>query len=55
MKIVIAPQSFKGSLSAQEVAHAIVTGVKRVLADTAERALRLILIKLEEWQSIRCH
>ncbi len=33
MKIVIAPQSFKGSLSAQEVAQAIARGIKRVLAD----------------------
>jgi len=33
MKIVIAPQSFKGSLNAQEVAQAIARGVKRVLAD----------------------
>ena len=33
MKIVIAPQSFKGSLSAQEVAQAIAKGIKRVVAD----------------------
>ncbi len=33
MKIVIAPQSFKGSLSAQEVAQAMARGIKRVLAD----------------------
>ena len=33
MKIVIAPQSFKGSLSAQEVAQAMARGVKRVMAD----------------------
>jgi len=33
MKIVIAPQSFKGSLSAQEVAKAIDKGIERVLAD----------------------
>jgi len=33
MRIVIAPQSFKGSLSAQEVAQAIAKGIKRVLAD----------------------
>ncbi|MFC2017505.1 glycerate kinase [Chloroflexota bacterium] len=33
MKIVIAPQSFKGSLSAQEVAQAIARGIKRVLAN----------------------
>lgn len=33
MKIVIAPQSFKGSLSAQEVAQAIARGIKRVLTD----------------------
>ncbi|MFC1957217.1 glycerate kinase [Chloroflexota bacterium] len=33
MKIVIAPQSFKGSLSAREVAQAIARGIKRVLAD----------------------
>ena len=32
MKIVIAPQSFKGSLSAWEVAQAIDRGIKRVLA-----------------------
>src|SRR3972149_5460603 len=33
MKIVIAPQSFKGSLSAREVAQAIAKGIRRVLAD----------------------
>ncbi len=33
LKIVIAPQSFKGSLSAPEVAQAIAKGVKRVLSD----------------------
>ena len=33
MKIVIAPQSFKGSLSSREVAEAISRGVQRVLAD----------------------
>lgn len=33
MKIVIAPQSFKGSLSAWEVARAIARGIRRVLAD----------------------
>ena len=33
MKIVIAPQSFKGSLSAQEVAQAMAKGIKRVVAD----------------------
>ncbi len=33
MKIVIAPQSFKGSLSAQEVAQAIAKGIRRVVAD----------------------
>ena len=33
MKIVVAPQSFKGSLSAREVADAIVSGIRRVLAD----------------------
>ena len=33
MKIVITPQSFKGSLSAQEVAQAIARGIKRVLPD----------------------
>lgn len=33
MKIVIAPQSFKGSLSAQEVAQAIAKGIKCVVAD----------------------
>ncbi|MFC1860107.1 glycerate kinase [Chloroflexota bacterium] len=33
MKIVVAPQSFKGSLSAQEVAQAIAKGIKRVVTD----------------------
>ena len=33
MKIVIAPQSFKGSLSAVEVAQAMALGIKRVLPD----------------------
>lgn len=33
MKIVIAPQNFKGSLNAQEVAQAIARGIKRVVAD----------------------
>ena len=33
MKIVIAPQSFKGSLDASGVAQAIARGVKRVLAN----------------------
>ncbi|MFC1897786.1 glycerate kinase [Chloroflexota bacterium] len=33
IKIVIAPQSFKGSLNAQEVAQAIATGIKRILAN----------------------
>jgi len=33
MKIVIAPQSFKGSLSAREVADAMAGGIQRVLAD----------------------
>jgi len=33
MRIVIAPQSFKGSLSAQEVAQAIAKGIRRVVAD----------------------
>ncbi len=33
MKIVIAPQSFKGSLSAREVAQAIAKGIKRVVPD----------------------
>ena len=33
MKIVIAPQSFKGSLSALEVAQAMAQGIKRVLPD----------------------
>jgi len=33
MKIVIAPQSFKGSLVAGEVARAIARGIKRVLTD----------------------
>ncbi|MBL7165499.1 MAG: glycerate kinase [Dehalococcoidales bacterium] len=33
MKIVVAPQSFKGSLPAREVADAIVRGIRRVLAD----------------------
>ena len=33
MKVVIAPQSFKGSLSAHEVARAMDRGVRRVVAD----------------------
>jgi len=33
MRIVIAPQSFKGSLGAQEVAKAIAEGIRRVLPD----------------------
>ncbi len=33
MKIVIAPQSFKGSLSAREVAGAMANGIRRVLSD----------------------
>ena len=33
IKILIAPQSFKGSLSAQEVAQAIDKGIKRVISD----------------------
>lgn len=33
MKIVIAPQNFKGSLSAWEVARAMARGIRRVLAD----------------------
>jgi len=33
LKIVIAPQSFKGSLSAVEVAQAMALGIKRVLPD----------------------
>ena len=33
MKIVVAPQSFKGSLSAREVADAIARGIRHVLAD----------------------
>ena len=33
MKIVIAPQGFKGNLSALQVAQAIVNGIKRVLPD----------------------
>ncbi len=33
MKIVIAPQGFKGNLSALQVARAIVSGIKRVLPD----------------------
>ncbi|MBN2186618.1 MAG: glycerate kinase, partial [Dehalococcoidia bacterium] len=31
MKIVIAPQGFKGNLSAVQVAEAIDTGIKRVI------------------------
>jgi len=34
MKIVVAPQSFKGSLPAREVAEAISRGIRRVLAET---------------------
>lgn len=33
MKIVIAPQDFKGSISAQKVAEAIASGIRRVLPD----------------------
>ncbi len=33
MKIVVAPQSFKGSLNAQRVAEAMATGTRRVLPD----------------------
>ena len=33
MKVVIAPQAFKGSISALEVARAMAEGVRRVLAD----------------------
>jgi glycerate kinase len=33
MKIVIAPDSFKGSLTALEVAHAIKTGIERVIPE----------------------
>jgi glycerate kinase len=33
MKIIIAPQSFKGSLSAREVAVAMANGIRRVLSD----------------------
>jgi glycerate kinase len=33
MKIVVAPQSFKGSLNAREVAQAIAEGIKRVLPE----------------------
>ncbi len=33
MKIVVAPQSFKGSLPAREVAEAITGGIRRVLAE----------------------
>jgi glycerate kinase len=33
MKIVIAPDSFKGNLTAREVADAIATGIRRVLPD----------------------
>lgn len=33
MKIIIAPQGFKGNLSAQRVAEAIARGIKRVLID----------------------
>jgi glycerate kinase len=33
MKIVIAPQSFKGSLSSREVANAMALGLRRVLSD----------------------
>jgi glycerate kinase len=39
MKIVIAPQGFKGNLTALEVAHAIETGVKRIVPD-AETILK---------------
>jgi glycerate kinase len=39
MKIVIAPQGFKGNLTALEVAHAIEAGVKRIMPD-AETVLK---------------
>jgi len=39
MKIVIAPQGFKGNLTALEVAHAIAEGVKRIVPD-AETVLK---------------
>jgi glycerate kinase len=39
MKIVIAPQGFKGNLTALEVAHAIEEGVKRIVPD-AETVLK---------------
>ena len=39
MKIVIAPQGFKGNLTALEVARAIETGVKRIVPD-AETVLK---------------
>ncbi|MBD5786455.1 glycerate kinase [Cellulosimicrobium terreum] len=33
LRVVVAPDSFKGSLSAAEVAHAVATGVRDVVAD----------------------
>src|ERR1700760_4686801 len=35
--VVIAPDSFKGSLSAEEVAQAIATGIRRARADATVR------------------
>ncbi|UCC59676.1 MAG: glycerate kinase [Dehalococcoidia bacterium] len=65
MKIVVAHQLFKDSLSAPEVARAMALGIKRVapdaqmvivpladaaglIADAAEQAMRLVLIRLDE-------
>ncbi|OXH90477.1 hypothetical protein CA830_15330, partial [Burkholderia multivorans] len=35
--VVIAPDSFKGSLSAEQVADAIATGIRRARADAVVR------------------
>ena len=43
MKIVVAPQSFKGSLNAEQVAQAIAEGIKRVLP-----AIETILVPLAD-------
>jgi glycerate kinase len=43
MKIVVAPQSFKGSLNAREVAQAIAEGIKRVLPD-----IEIILVPMAD-------
>jgi len=43
MKIVVAPQSFKGSLNAREVAQAMAEGIRRVLPD-----IEIILVPMAD-------